>query len=159
MVVCDNCGTTAESTANYCPSCGSELFPTQKDWSDGFLSPIARSHILDAMEGNRSPPDQYHDRLYESVRHALVDFCLLNEWDEFNNYEALLGDLPNEVDLDDDDALHKVARLTCLFRFVYGAVGREGFEEIMNASITASLEREDVPEEDISVSISTRGGS
>lgn len=154
MTICESCNTAVEPTANYCPECGSELHPTRKDWSDGFLSLVDRGHIQEAIDGNESPPEGYHDRLHETVRHALSDFCLLNRWDEFDNQEALFGDLSEtDIDPEDSEGIEKLARLTCPFRFMLNATGVEQFTALLELSVLLYLQEADESTGDVSVSI------
>lgn len=153
MVICESCNTAVEPTANYCPECGSELSPTRKDWSDGFLSLVDRGHIQEAIDGNESLPDGYHDRLHETVRHALSDFCLLDRWEDFDNHEALFGDLPeNEIDVDDWEELEKIARLTCPFRFVINATDVDRVGSLLELSVLLAVTEAEQPD-DVSVTI------
>lgn len=157
MVICESCDTAVEPTAKYCPECGSELSPTRKDWSDGFLSLVDRGHIQEAIDGNDSPPEGYHDRLHETVRHALADFCLLDRWEAFDNHEALFRDLPEDkIDTDDWDELEKVARLTCPFRFMLSATDVERFSRLLELSLLLHVAEAD-QSVDISVSIEIEG--
>lgn len=154
MVICDNCSAAVEPSANYCPECGSEITTTRKDWSDGFLTLVDRGHIQEAIDGNESLPEGYHDRLYETVRHALSDFCLLDRWEEFDNKEALVGDLPEEeFDPEDVDELAKLARLLCPSLFMLDALGVDRFTTLIELSVYAHLEETDKSLDDISVSI------
>ncbi len=154
MVVCEGCNTAVEPTANYCPECGSELNPTRKDWSDGFLSFVDRGHIQEAIDGNESLPAGYHDRLHETVRHALADFCLLDRWEDFDNSKALLGDLPDaEVSPDSWEEIEKFARLTCPSRFMLNAAGIDRYTKILEFSVLLYLQDSDTLFEDVSVSI------
>jgi len=153
MVVCESCNTAVEPTANYCPECGSELSPTRKDWSDGFLSLVDRGHIQEAIDGNESLPKGYHDRLHETVRHALSDFCLLDRWEDFDNHEALFGDLPeDEIDVDDWEELEKITRLTCPFRFILNAADVDQFCTFLELSVLLAIPEAEQPD-DVSVSI------
>lgn len=86
-------------TANYCPKCGSELYPRMNGWSDGFLSLVDRGHIQEAIDGNESLPESCHERLHAAVRRPLADFCLLDWWDNFDSATAVFDDLP-ESDVD-----------------------------------------------------------
>ncbi|QCW01868.1 hypothetical protein FGF80_00820 [Natrinema pallidum] len=153
MVICESCDTAAEPTANYCPECGSELSPTRKDWSDGFLSLVDRGHIQEAIDGNESLPEGYHDRLHETVRHALSDFCLLDRWDDFDNHEALFGDIPEDkIDVDDWEELEKIARLTCPFRFMLNAVDIDRVGTLLELSVLLAVPEAEQPD-DVSISI------
>ena len=154
MVLCDSCSAAVEATANYCPECGAELNPDIKDWADGFLSLVDRGHIQQAIDGNESPPAGYHERLHEVVRHSMADFCLLDRWDEFDNAEALIGDLSIEgLDAEYDDEFEKLVRLTCPFQFVMNAVGLDAFETLLEVSVLAYSDEDELSTEDISVSI------
>jgi len=153
MVICESCDTAVEPTANYCPECGSELSPTRKDWSDGFLSLVDRGHIQEAIDGNESFPEGYHDRLHETVRHALSDFCLLDRWDDFDNHEALFGDIPEDkIDVDDWEELEKIARLTCPFRFMLNAADVDRVGTLLELSVLLAVPEAEQPD-DVSVSI------
>jgi hypothetical protein len=153
MVICESCDTAVEPEANYCPECGSELHPTRKDWSDGFLSLVDRGYIQEAIDGNESVPPEYHDRLHETVRHALSDFCLLDRWEEFDNNEALFGDLPDEeIDVDDWEELEKIARLTCPFRFMLNAADVDRVGTLVELSVLLAVPEAEQPD-DVSVSI------
>ena len=158
MTICDSCSTAVEPTANYCPECGSELKPTRKDWSDGFLSLVDRGHIQEAIDGNESLPPEYYDRLHETVRHALADFCLLNRWDAFDNTEALFGDRPDEeISPDDWEEIEKLARLTCPFRFMLTAAGTERVSKILEFSLLVHLQDSDKTLDDVTVKIEIDG--
>ena len=153
MVVCESCNTAVEPTANYCSECGSELSPTRKDWSDGFLSLVDRGHIQEAIDGNESLPEGYHDRLHETVRHALSDFCLLDRWEDFDNHEALFGDIPEDkIDVDDWEELEKTARLTCPFRFMLNAADIDRVGTLLELSVLLAVPEAEQPD-DVSVSI------
>jgi len=141
-------------TANYCPECGSELNPTRKDWSDGFLSLVDRGHIQEAIDGNETPPEGYHTRLYETVRHALADFCLLDRWGEFDNHEALYGDIQEaEITTDDIVELEKLVRLTCPFQFIINATDVDKLERVLEASVFFASNEPELTLDDIEVSI------
>lgn len=159
MSICDNCDAAVEPTANYCPECGSELNPTLKDWSDGFLSLVDRGHIQEAIDGNESLPERYHGRLHETVRHALSDFCLLDRWDDFDNSEALLGDLPDgDIDPEDWEEVEKLARLTCPHRFMLNAMGVERFARLLELSVLVYASESDSSVNDVSVTIEIEEG-
>lgn len=152
MTICDSCNKAVKPTANYCPECGTELKPTLKDWSDGFLSLVDRGHIQEAIDGNEVLPERYRERLQEVVRHALADFCLLNRWDEFDNTEALFGDLPDgDIDLDDPEQIEKLVRLTCPIRFMLNATEVEQYETILEMSIYLKMQDSGVEWDDVSV--------
>lgn len=153
MVICESCDTAVEPTANYCPECGSELSPTRKDWSDGFLSLVDRGHIQEAIDGNESLPEGYHDRLHETVRHALSDFCLLDRWEDFDNHDDLPDD---EIDTDDLDELEKIARLSCPFRFMINATGVDRFDDLLELAVLLAVPEAEQPD-DVSVSIEVDG--
>jgi RNA polymerase subunit RPABC4/transcription elongation factor Spt4 len=158
MVICDRCNNSVKPTANYCPECGSELNPTRKDWSDGFLSLVDRGHIQEAIDGNETLPEGYHTRLHETVRHALADFCLLNRWAEFDNHEALYGDIQDEeITTDNVDELEKLVRLTCPFRFLINATGVNTLESVLEASILFASDDSELTLDDIDVSIEVTG--
>ncbi|MDF9746297.1 zinc ribbon domain-containing protein [Natrinema salsiterrestre] len=158
MTICDNCSSSVEPTANYCPECGSELDPPLKDWADGFLTLVDRGHIQEAIDGNETLPNRYHERLHETVRHALADFCLLDRWEEFDNEEALFGDLPDEdIDVDDIDAVEKLVRLTCPFRFVLNGAGLERLENIVAVSVYLCSSEPEITPDDVSVTIEVGG--
>ncbi|AQL42092.1 hypothetical protein BV210_04900 [Halorientalis sp. IM1011] len=131
-----------------------------RDLSEGFLSIADRGHIQEAIDGNRRPPDGYHDRLHETVRHAFADFCQLNRWDEFDNRTALLGDLADgdfpEDFTAEDEALSHLYRLTCPFRFIHTAVGIDGLETLLEISLLVEYRTKTDQEPDadtVSVSI------
>ena len=154
MTICDNCSEAVEPTANYCPDCGSELHPPLKDWSDGFLSIVDRGHIQEAIDGNESPPERYHERMHETVRHALADFCLLDRWDSFDNTEALVGDFPEkDVEPDDMAEIEKVVRLTCPFRFMLNGLGIERSELVLEFALITYLQDPETSINDVSVTI------
>ncbi|WP_157525820.1 hypothetical protein [Halorientalis sp. IM1011] len=160
MTVCDDCGNTELPSAKYCSNCGTQLQRDMRDLSEGFLSIADRGHIQEAIDGNRRPPDGYHDRLHETVRHAFADFCQLNRWDEFDNRTALLGDLADgdfpEDFTAEDEALSHLYRLTCPFRFIHTAVGIDGLETLLEISLLVEYRTKTDQEPDadtVSVSI------
>lgn len=158
MTICESCNTAVEPTANYCPDCGSELEPTIKDWSDGFLSLVDRGHIQEAIDGNESLPERYHENLHETVRHALADFCLLDRWQDFDNHEALFGDLPDgEIDTEDWDDIEKLARLTCPFRFILSATDVDRMSRLLELSLLIHAREVGESVDDVSVSIEVEG--
>jgi hypothetical protein len=87
------------------------------------------------------------------VRHALSDFCLLDRWDDFDNHEALFGDIPEDkIDVDDWEELEKIARLTCPFRFMLNAADVDRVGTLLELSVLLAVPEAEQPD-DVSVSI------
>jgi hypothetical protein len=154
MVVCDECGTSVRPEYNYCHECGSEISPKMIDWTDGFLPITAQGHIQQAIDGNRTPPEKFHERMHETVRHAFTDFCVLDRWDEFDNREALVGDISTwDPDENDSEEIEKLARLTCPFRFLINGVGVEGVADVFALSVSMYKEDPNITLDDVTVTI------
>lgn len=129
--ICPGCREELHSTnQHFCGSCGEPIdVDVDREWirrqTSGFLDSRARSRILDSLQGERGPHHEYtHVEIQEQVRHVLLDFSLLNEWDEFDEREALLGDLErDEPETHDEDHLEHLLTVLGTYRFFFHSVG------------------------------------
>ena len=84
----------------------------------------------------------------------MADFCLLDRWAEFDNHEALYGDIQDEeITTDDIGELEKLVRLTCPFQFMINVTDVDTLESVLEASVLFASDDPELTLDDIDVSI------
>jgi hypothetical protein len=164
---CPACGNELwkPETQHFCGSCGEPINVevdrdrTRRDTS-GLLEPHEVSRIAKNVQGGGGELHDYtHVRVQEEVRHALGDFTLLAQWEEFDNRAALRGDIARKSDsnLTDDDAIAEMNRILGLARFLLPSMSPEALEELYRLALYREIESQSGDDsldlEDIEVNI------
>lgn len=158
---------TKPDEQRYCSSCGEPInVEVDRDQirtqTQGILTLGEQLRICKTVKhGGGRLHDYTHVSVQEEVRHALFDLWLLNQWDAFDEREAMLGDLSDHgpAQLSDDDALAETQHIIGLARFLFSSVGLVALQHLIHFHLKAEIsDAEDstfgaVPDIDVSIQV------
>ncbi|EMA07979.1 hypothetical protein [Haloferax denitrificans] len=159
MKKCRKCGSTgATESARYCHECGSELVDEDEQFirgiGNGFLSRADWVCIVECINGERgAPPERYHTRLDEKIRHSLTDFAILYHWEDFDPSSAFKS-MARSKDGSTDDELTEAVILMKSFALLYSGLGRRAYELVSELAIE-TVEELSVDDVDVTITISS----
>ncbi|GGC71437.1 hypothetical protein GCM10007209_36750 [Haloferax sulfurifontis] len=159
MKKCRKCRSTgATESARYCHECGSELVDEDEQFirgiGNGFLTQADWVCIGECINGERgAPPERYHTRLDEKIRHSLTDFAILYHWEDFDPSSAFKS-MARSKDGSTDDELTEAVILMKSFALLYSGLGRRAYELVSELAIE-TVEELSVDDVDVTITISS----
>lgn len=156
---------TNPNTQNYCGSCGEPInIEVDRErirrQTSGFLERSERGRILNTVAESRGRHHEYtHVKVQEEVRHAMMDFWLLTEWEQFDTHAAAIGDIGRKgtESLSEDDDLLDIRSIIGFLNFVFSSLNMRVISYCLESHLqdlveeVGEIDSDEVPEFDVEI--------